>query len=118
MKRRKPGTNPGIFRKDYLQNLQYMQGYNRANVVVTPSAIWIPPHKSATIRRRPCTACRGAHLPGILSLILLGLAIVGVFINIPIVSNYAFWFVIAAFMIRLLVVIPDNVPHRIGVPGE
>jgi len=108
---------------------------------------------------------RGAHLPGILSLILLGLAVVGVLANIPFVcdyafwfavaayvirdwffneliwvgllsllvvmlavaavfceipfvSNYAFWFVIAAFMIRLMVVIPDNEPHRIGVPGE
>jgi hypothetical protein len=49
---------------------------------------------------------------------VVGFAVAGVFIDIPIVSNYAFWFVIAAFMIRLMVVIPDNVPHRIGVPSE
>jgi hypothetical protein len=38
--------------------------------------------------------------PGILSLLLLGLAVVGVFIEISFVSNYAFWFAIAAYMIR------------------
>jgi hypothetical protein len=55
---------------------------------------------------------------GLVSLLVLGFAVAGVFIEIPIVSNYAFWFVIIAFMIRLLVAIPDRVPHRIGVPGE
>ena len=55
---------------------------------------------------------------GLVSLLVAGFAVAGVFIDIPIVSNFAFWFVIAAFMIRLMVVIPDNEPHRIGVPGE
>lgn len=36
---------------------------------------------------------------GVLSLLLLMLAVVGVFIGIPFVSNYAFWFAIAAYMI-------------------
>jgi len=35
----------------------------------------------------------------VLSLILAGLAIVGVFIEIPFVSNFAFWIVIAAYVI-------------------
>jgi hypothetical protein len=35
-----------------------------------------------------------------LSLLLLGLAVVGVFIDIPFVSNYAFWVAIAAYIIR------------------
>jgi hypothetical protein len=35
-----------------------------------------------------------------LLLILLGLAVVGVFIDIPFVSNYAFWLAIAAYIIR------------------
>ena len=55
---------------------------------------------------------------GLVSLVVMMLAVAGVFIDIPIVSNFAFWFVIAAFMIRLMVVIPHNVPQRIGVPGE
>ena len=55
---------------------------------------------------------------GLVSLLAAGFAVAGVFIDIPIVSNFAFWFVIAAFMIRLMVVIPHNVPQRIGVPGE
>ena len=58
------------------------------------------------------------HPAVVLSLLLLGLAVVGVFLEIPVVSNFAFWFLIAAFMIRLLVVIPPNVPQRIGTPGE
>lgn len=33
------------------------------------------------------------------SLILVGFAVVGVFIEIPFVSNYAFWLVIAAYVI-------------------
>ena len=36
----------------------------------------------------------------VLSLLLLGLAVVGVFIDIPFVSNYAFWFAIAAYIIQ------------------
>ena len=55
---------------------------------------------------------------GLVSLVVMMLAVAGVFIDIPIVSNFAFWFLIAAFMIRLLVVIPPNVPQRIGTPGE
>jgi hypothetical protein len=53
--------------------------------------------------------------PGILSLLLLGLAVVGVFIQIPFVSNYAFWFAVAAYIIRLLVQIPHRAPVRIGL---
>jgi hypothetical protein len=36
---------------------------------------------------------------GVLSLLLLMLAVVGIFIGIPFVSNYAFWFAIAAYFI-------------------
>jgi hypothetical protein len=35
----------------------------------------------------------------VLSLILVILAVVGVFIEIPLVSNYAFWFAIGAYII-------------------
>ena len=35
----------------------------------------------------------------LVSVILAGLAIVGVFIPIPFVSNYAFWVAIAAYVI-------------------
>ena len=55
---------------------------------------------------------------GVLSLLVLMLAVVGVFIEIPIVSRYAFWVAIAAYIIRLLVGIPRVTPNRIGVPGE
>jgi hypothetical protein len=34
-----------------------------------------------------------------LSLVLAGLAVVGVFIEIPFVSDYAFWVAIAAYVI-------------------
>ena len=34
-----------------------------------------------------------------LSLILAGLAVIGVFIEIPFVSNYAFWIAIAAYIV-------------------
>jgi hypothetical protein len=34
-----------------------------------------------------------------LSLILMGLSVVGVFIEIPFVSEYAFWFSVAAYII-------------------
>jgi hypothetical protein len=34
----------------------------------------------------------------VLSLVLVILAVVGVFIEIPIVSNYAFWFAIGAYI--------------------
>jgi len=40
------------------------------------------------------------HPAVVLSLLLLGLAVVGVFIEIPFVSNYAFWFAIAAYIIQ------------------
>jgi hypothetical protein len=33
------------------------------------------------------------------SLLLAGLALVGVFIEITVVSNYAFWFVISAYLL-------------------
>jgi hypothetical protein len=42
----------------------------------------------------------GANWSGILSLILLILAVDGVFCDIPFVSNYAFWFAIAAYIVR------------------
>jgi hypothetical protein len=42
----------------------------------------------------------GPNFPGIISLLLLGLAVVGVFIDIPFVSNYAFWVAVAAYIIR------------------
>jgi uncharacterized protein (DUF983 family) len=39
------------------------------------------------------------NLAFIFSLVLAGLAVVGVFIEIPMVSNYAFWFAIAAYVV-------------------
>jgi hypothetical protein len=42
----------------------------------------------------------GANFFGIVSLLLLWLAVVGCFADIPFVSNYAFWFAIAAYVIR------------------
>jgi hypothetical protein len=41
----------------------------------------------------------GVKYGRVLSLILVGFAVVGVFIEIPFVSNYAFWLVIAAYVI-------------------
>ena len=35
----------------------------------------------------------------VFSLVIAGLAVVGVFIEIPMVSNYAFWFAIGAYII-------------------
>jgi hypothetical protein len=35
----------------------------------------------------------------VVSLLLVILAVVSVFIEIPLVSNYAFWFVIGAYML-------------------
>lgn len=35
----------------------------------------------------------------VVSLVLVGLAIVGVFIEIPFFSNYAFWVVIGAYIL-------------------
>jgi hypothetical protein len=51
---------------------------------------------------------------GLISLLVALFAVAGVFIEIPIVSNYAYWFVIAAFMIRLLAHIPFRAPQRVG----
>jgi uncharacterized protein (DUF983 family) len=39
------------------------------------------------------------NLAFVFSIIVAGLAVVGVFIEIPFVSNYAFWFAIAAYVI-------------------
>jgi hypothetical protein len=39
------------------------------------------------------------NLVRVLTLVLVGLAVVGVFIEIPYISNYAFWVVIAAYVI-------------------
>jgi hypothetical protein len=39
------------------------------------------------------------NLAFVISFIIAGLAVVGVFIDIPMVSNYAFWFAIAAYII-------------------
>ena len=33
------------------------------------------------------------------SVVLMGFAIVGVFVDIPFVSNYAFWIAVAAYLI-------------------
>ena len=38
------------------------------------------------------------NIAGILSLVLVILAVLGVFIEIPLVSNYAFWFAIGAYI--------------------
>ena len=35
----------------------------------------------------------------VLSLLLAGLAVVGVFIELPFVSNFAFWIAVAAYII-------------------
>ena len=43
---------------------------------------------------------------GMLSRLVLGLAVVGVFIEIPFVSKYAFWVAIAAYFIRFVTRIP------------
>jgi hypothetical protein len=43
-----------------------------------------------------------------LSLLLLVLAVVGVFIGIPFVSQYAFWVAIAAYCIRMATKIPTT----------
>jgi hypothetical protein len=51
---------------------------------------------------------------GLISLLVALFAVVGVFIEIPFVSNYAFWVLIAAFMLRLFVTIPPNAPVRVG----
>jgi hypothetical protein len=39
------------------------------------------------------------NLAFVFSFLIAGLAVVGVFIDIPMVSNYAFWFAIAAYII-------------------
>ena len=39
------------------------------------------------------------NLAFVFSIIVAGLAVVGVFIEIPFVSNYAFWFAIAAYVV-------------------
>ena len=39
------------------------------------------------------------NLAFVFSLFVAGLAVVGVFIEIPLVSNYAFWFAIGAYVI-------------------
>jgi hypothetical protein len=52
---------------------------------------------------------------GVISLLAMLFALAGVFVNIPIVSNYAFWFVILAYVFRILAVIPGRIPNRIGV---
>jgi hypothetical protein len=51
---------------------------------------------------------------GLFSLLVAGFAVAAVFICIPIVSNYAYWFVIAAFMLRLFANIPNRIPQRVG----
>jgi hypothetical protein len=45
---------------------------------------------------------------GLFSLILMMLAVVGVFVNIPVVSNFAFWVAIAAYLIRVATRIPPQ----------
>jgi hypothetical protein len=41
------------------------------------------------------------HFPRFFSLVLALLAVVGVFIEIPFVSNYAFWIMTAAYVIHI-----------------
>ena len=36
---------------------------------------------------------------GLFSLVLMMLAVVGVFVDIPVVSNFAFWFLVVAYII-------------------
>ena len=56
---------------------------------------------------------------GVLSLFLLVLAIVGVFIGIPFVSNYAFWLAVAAYIIRLVTKLPKSPPVlRVGLTAS
>lgn len=50
---------------------------------------------TVSMRRRGATMNYGFAL----SLVLAGFAVVGVFIEIPFVSDYAFWIVIAAYVI-------------------
>ena len=38
------------------------------------------------------------NIAGILSLVLVILAVLGVFIEIPLVSTYAFWFAVGAYV--------------------
>jgi hypothetical protein len=38
------------------------------------------------------------NIAGILSLVLVILAVLGVFIEIPLVSTYAFWFAVGAYI--------------------
>ena len=45
---------------------------------------------------------------GVMSLFLLMLAVVGVFIEIPWVSNYAFWVAVLAYLIRVATRIPPQ----------
>ena len=51
----------------------------------------------------------------VLSLLLLGLAVVGVFIEIPFVSQYAFRVAIAAYILRLVTKIPTPPPTSVRV---
>jgi hypothetical protein len=41
------------------------------------------------------------HFPRFFSLVLALLAVVGVFVEIPFVSNYAFWIMTAAYVIHI-----------------
>jgi hypothetical protein len=48
----------------------------------------------------PCVKSRGANELGfIISLLIEILGIVGLFIDIPIISQYAFWVVVAAYVV-------------------
>jgi len=67
--------------------------------------------KNAEVERKILGQVERAYVPAILSLLLLGLAVVGVFIDIPFVSNYTFWFSVAAYMIRLSAWIPHRAPY-------
>jgi hypothetical protein len=66
---------------------------------------------------------------GVVSLFLLGLAVVGVFILVPLVSNYAFSVAVTAYLIRVATRIPPQptiaaavqkhaVLHERRLPGE
>jgi hypothetical protein len=58
--------------------------------------------KNAGVERKIRGQVGGALWSGMLSLLLAMLAVVAVFTHIPIVSEYAFWFAVAAYMILLL----------------
>ena len=58
-------------------------------------------HESAaeSLVRRPAAGRRFVNFGFAISLVLVGFAIVGVFIEIPFISHYAFWVAVGAYVI-------------------